>query len=240
MYPHLIAFLLITLSTGCSLRSGLVRDSITTVQLDDVGFQYVQTGLNATKSRGYLLCIIGLPPHDMYHQLMSSLHDQAQLVKNETFVNLREDSTTMSLFGLYCEEKVTLSADVIRFTNATTESTERYSRAEVPSMTNQEPTTIPAPTAFKQTQVQASAGVATSPRKPEVSTATVRAAGSFWLTCGTTSIKYSATATVRLKGPEECTFTKGFKSHKFKLSPNDQVECTVGKQSPVRCEKSRP
>jgi hypothetical protein len=45
---------------------------------------------------------------------------------------------------------------------------------------------------------------------------------------------------VRLKAPKECTFTKGFKSHKFKLSPNDQVECKVGKKSLTRCEKIQP
>jgi len=124
MHHKLFMLLFVVFSSGCSLRGGLVRDSITSVQLDDAGFEYVQTGIQATMSRGSIFCSIGLPPNDLYARLMSELHYQAELKRNETFVNLREDASLTSIFGLYCNETVTLSADVIRFTNATTGSAE--------------------------------------------------------------------------------------------------------------------
>ena len=103
------------LAAGCSLRSGLVRDSVTAVHIEDSNFRYVKTGLSATQARGYIFCSIGLPPDNMYDRLMADLHSQAKLGQGETFANLREDNNLASYLGLFCLEKATLSADVIQF-----------------------------------------------------------------------------------------------------------------------------
>ena len=107
--------LLTFLAAGCSLRSGLVRDSVTNVQIEDSNFRYVKTGLSATQMRGYIFCSIGLPPDNMYDRLMADLHSQAKLGQGETFANLREDSNYSIYLGLFCLEKATISADVIQF-----------------------------------------------------------------------------------------------------------------------------
>jgi hypothetical protein len=71
------------LLAGCSIRGGLVRDSVTSVVLDGPDFRYAKVDLQATKTRGSIFCVFGLPPADLYRQLMASLHAQAQLRPNQ-------------------------------------------------------------------------------------------------------------------------------------------------------------
>ena len=239
MHHKLFMLLFVVFSSGCSLRGGLVRDSITSVQLDDAGFEYVQTGVQATMSRGSIFCSIAIPPNDLYARLMSALHDQAQLRRNETFVNLREDIIVTSIIGLYCNETVTLSADVIRFTNASTGSADYAPTVAAPLASSFVPEGSPPPVATPPTQIAPPPAPRPKP-KPRAIPTFVYSDKSFWLTCGSgQTIRYSRMAEVKLTSGQKCTFTQGAKSKAFQLMPGADLHCNRVSGDGVRCTKKQ-
>jgi hypothetical protein len=115
LFPAAALSLLATLS-GCSLKGGMVRDSVTQVHLSADGpFQIIKTDLGHTETNHLLFCSINIAGIEVYRALMAELHQQAQLGPNEALVNLREDHKFVSYLGLYCTDQITLSADVVRF-----------------------------------------------------------------------------------------------------------------------------
>lgn len=115
MYRCFVITAFALLSAGCSMRRGVAN--LDTAGTDQPNFRYIQTDVNVTGSRGALLCFIGLPPHDLYRQIIKDLHQKARLRPNQTLANLREDSRVTSYLGLFCVETVTIAADIIEYSD---------------------------------------------------------------------------------------------------------------------------
>ncbi len=102
------------LASGCGMVNGLVRDSITQVQVQKAGFEVVKKGISASGQVGSVFCVIplnGTPTQD----LMNELHSRANLGPNQMFINLRQDTKIVAYLGFYCVQTLTISADVIEF-----------------------------------------------------------------------------------------------------------------------------
>jgi hypothetical protein len=105
------------MNTGCGATFGLVRDSITQVQIQKAGFEVVKTNISATVVVRSILCIFPVTRNPTA-DLMRALHEQAHLGPNQMFINLRQDATYLVYLGFVCDEELTLSADVIEFGTA--------------------------------------------------------------------------------------------------------------------------
>ncbi len=111
----LVAVIALTGSTGCGLSGGMLRDSQTVNRFDYQirlqGLRFVRTA-QGFATVGSALCIIPLGD-SLYANAMRELHANARLQENEVLVNMREDRTTVSYLGFYCQTKVVLSGDVM-------------------------------------------------------------------------------------------------------------------------------
>jgi hypothetical protein len=109
---------LVLLSTSCGFHQGIRRDSDT-----EHDFQYrmevadVQVSRTASGSSeiGSLFCLIPLG-NDPYKTAMENLHKNANLQKNEVLANYRDDMGITGLVYLWCNFRLTVSADVLTLT----------------------------------------------------------------------------------------------------------------------------
>lgn len=105
-------------SVGCGVTSGFLRDSMTQTQIQGPGFRIVKTGLSSTVHTGAVFCSIPTGEGELYRRGMEQLNAQAKLYPNQMLVNLREDVKTAAYLVFYCKYTLTLSADVIEFSDA--------------------------------------------------------------------------------------------------------------------------
>ena len=105
-------------ATGCGVRSGFLRDSATVndfqYRMDVSGVQYLRQA-SGSSSIGSVLCAIPLN-NSLYKTAMANLYNDARLQPNEVLVNFREDTGITSYVGVYCNQNLTLSADVVHLT----------------------------------------------------------------------------------------------------------------------------
>jgi hypothetical protein len=103
---------------SCGVRSGFLRDAHTLQQIDirmEVSQVRYLRSASGDAGVGLLFCTIPLGD-TMYRAAMQDLMDDAKLGPNEILVNLREDHAFTTWFGVFCREKVTISADVMALT----------------------------------------------------------------------------------------------------------------------------
>jgi hypothetical protein len=104
------------LLAGCGFRSGLLRDSSTHQNVElrmDVAQVHYQRSAEGSESIGMLFCAIPLG-EGQYTRAMGELHRNANLQPNEILVNYREDHGFTTILGVWCNDKVIISADVLR------------------------------------------------------------------------------------------------------------------------------
>jgi hypothetical protein len=106
--------------TGCGVHGGLRRDADT-----DHSFQYrmevagVETVRTASGSSniGSVFCLIPIGS-DPYKNAIEELHKNAKLQRNEVLVNFRDDIGFTGVMYLWCNSRLTVSADVVALTPA--------------------------------------------------------------------------------------------------------------------------
>ncbi|MBX5480673.1 MAG: hypothetical protein IRZ16_02315 [Myxococcaceae bacterium] len=105
-------------ASGCGLRNGFIRDSVTAQEfrfnLNVRSVQHLRT-VEGTATLGLLFCAIPLEER-LYARAMEDLYQNAKLKENEVLVNLREDTGQTFYLGLFCQQRLTVSADVVRIT----------------------------------------------------------------------------------------------------------------------------
>jgi len=229
-----IAFALI--SAGCSMRRGVA--SLDTAGTDQPNFRYIQTDVNVTGSRGALLCFIGLPPHDLYRQIIKDLHQKARLRPNQTLANLREDSRVTSYLGLFCVETVTIAADIIEYNDGSAPVLKPRAHTK-PKPSPQPPVTAKPPT---QPSVAPPPPAAIAPRplpRPAPSTVEIdspnrvliESPSETSLKCPSTATKigkpHKGTATIQLvlDRPTTCEIRQLFRQTTVRLEPGKHYIC---------------
>ncbi|MBU1219126.1 hypothetical protein KKF34_19245 [Myxococcota bacterium] len=111
----ILSIIFLSFMSGCGFSGGLIRDTITRVEVSRPNFRIVTYGVSAEKSITSVLCIIPTGDLTLTKDLMNDLHKKAGLKKNQMFINLRQDYTLKIFLGFVCISKVTISADVIQF-----------------------------------------------------------------------------------------------------------------------------
>lgn len=111
-----IAALCLLAVTGCGATSGFLPGNVTQVQISKSGFNLVKTNITGRADELSLLCIVPLGDGELYKIAMLHLTYNAALKPNQMFINIREDTQTRT-YIFACTHVLTLSADVIEFTD---------------------------------------------------------------------------------------------------------------------------
>jgi hypothetical protein len=108
------ATLALVVLAGCGRNSGFLRDANTINEHQfrmDITAQSYERSVMGSSAIPSILCIIPLDDAPYAHA-MTELHTQAKLERNEVLENIREDHAFVVYFGMYCLDKLTISADV--------------------------------------------------------------------------------------------------------------------------------
>ena len=114
----LIAATVTLASIGCGFHGGIRRDVDTRndfqYKMDITEVQYTRTA-SGSSNIGSLFCFIPFGD-DPYKNAMADLQKNAALKKNEVLANYRDDQGITGLIYLYCNFRLTVSADVLTLT----------------------------------------------------------------------------------------------------------------------------
>lgn len=89
--------------------------------MDVAGIECARTA-SGSSDIGSLFCLIPFGS-DPYKNALEALHRNAALKRNEVLVNFRDDSGRTRIAYLWCNDRLTVSADVVALTPATTNDT---------------------------------------------------------------------------------------------------------------------
>ena len=115
-----LAVIIVFLLAGCGYDQGLLRDSITQVQVNRANFRMAATNISASVTTTRLFCAIPIASENIMKQLMQQLHEKANLRAYQMFINFRQDISLRSFLFLTCKFSYVLSADVIEFLDSQT------------------------------------------------------------------------------------------------------------------------
>jgi hypothetical protein len=108
----------LALATSCGIHQGIRRDSDTTnsfeYKLDVQELQYQRTAMGSATILS-VFCLIPLG-QDQYATAMADLLKNADLKKNEVLANYRDDFGFTGFPYIFCNQRLTVSADVIAVT----------------------------------------------------------------------------------------------------------------------------
>jgi len=115
--PGLLA-LLLAVAVGCGYSHGFIRDSMTTHEvrynINVVSQRFIKTA-SGSSNEGSIFCFIPVSG-DLYKRAMDDLYAHAALGPNQTVNNLREDHQSVWYLFFFCNDRLTVSGDVVEFT----------------------------------------------------------------------------------------------------------------------------
>ncbi len=107
----------LVLLASCGIKTGFIRDArssqVVKYQFPVRDMKHIRT-VSGSSSYWSVLCCIPLG-ENLYQSAMKRLHEDAQLQKNQSIMNMREDLKIQAYLIFACKYTLTVSGDVVQF-----------------------------------------------------------------------------------------------------------------------------